>query len=84
MKKSQLRHLIKEEISRIKEDYASAEDNADFTTSDKIVKLLKAAQKLIEDNIENAQNIDLELMGQQIDDMLMQLGFGFVIYDEED
>ena len=84
MKKSQLRHLIKEEISRIKEDYASAEDNADFTTSNKIIKLLKAAQKLIEDNIENAQNIDLELMGQQIDDMLMQLGFGFVIYDEED
>ena len=81
MKKSQLRQIIKEEISRIREN---AEDNADFTTSDKIIKLLKAAQKLIEDNIENAQNIDLELMGQQIDDMIMQLSFGFVIYDEEE
>ena len=58
MKKSQLRQIIKEEISRLNED------NADFTISTKIVKLLKAAQKLIEDNIDKANNMDLEYMGQ--------------------
>ena len=78
MKKSQLRQIIKEEISRLNED------NADFTISTKIVKLLKAAQKLIEDNIENAENMDLEYMGQQIDDMLDDLNNGFVVYNEED
>jgi len=78
MKQSQLRQIIKEEISRLNED------NADFTISTKIVKLLKAAQKLIEDNIDKANNMDLEYMGQQIDDMLDDLNKGFVFYNEED
>ncbi len=77
MKKSELQQIIREEISRLNEA------NADFSISEKIVKLLKAAQKLIEDNIENAQNIDLEEMGQQIDEMVDQLNLGFEVYDED-
>ena len=72
---------------RIKTNYQRVNlkvtENADFTTSAKIIKLLKAAQKLIEDNIENAENIDLEEMGQQIDGMIDELNSGFEIYDED-
>jgi len=68
MKKSQLRQIIREEISKT-------------TDSDKIIKLLRAAQKLIEDNIENAHNIDLEMMEQQIDKMIDELNKGFEVYD---